>query len=140
MDRNAMKGRLESLSITGSESLPFQPTDYAESWHKLFDGVPRYLFRVFATKSQGTTDCCWSRFRNAKNLVDNSSVDIFARPNKKETAGMISRHLLWLQGSDDNLVSWTSSLLYALVYIFYLHANKKDDSAFEDTYLCVVDT
>ncbi|KAF4972994.1 hypothetical protein FSARC_571 [Fusarium sarcochroum] len=53
---------------------------------------------------------------------------------------MISRHLLWHRGSNDKLVSWTSSLLYALVYVFHLHAYRKNGSAFGDTYLCVVDT
>jgi hypothetical protein len=53
---------------------------------------------------------------------------------------MLNRHLRWWEGAEDNLVSWTSSLLFALVYIFHLHANERDGSAFEDIFLCVVDT
>ena len=52
---------------------------------------------------------------------------------------MIHRHLMWKQGPD-NLVSWTSSLPFALVYMFHLHANARDGSDFEDIQLCIVDT
>jgi len=40
----------------------------------------------------------------------------------------------------DSLVPWTSSLLFALVYMLDLHANSKDKSAFDDTHLCIIDT
>ncbi|KAM3430295.1 hypothetical protein MY4824_007769 [Beauveria thailandica] len=53
---------------------------------------------------------------------------------------MIHRHLQWWRGDDDNLVSWTSSLLFALVYIFHLRANESHRSDFHDISLCVIDT
>ena len=43
-------------------------------------------------------------------------------------------------GPEDNLVSWTSSLLFALVYIFHRHANSRDASQFDDISLCILDT
>lgn len=46
---------------------------------------------------------------------------------------------MWRLG-DDNFVSWTSSLLFALVYIFYLHANRRDGSDFTEIYICIIDT
>ncbi|KAH6714588.1 hypothetical protein BKA61DRAFT_605536 [Leptodontidium sp. MPI-SDFR-AT-0119] len=49
-------------------------------------------------------------------------------------------HPQWWKGHEDNLVSWTSSLLFALVYIFHLHANSNDRSAFDDIHLCIIDT
>jgi len=52
---------------------------------------------------------------------------------------MVNRHLRWWKGGD-NLVSWTSSLLFALVYVFHLHANKSDNSSLNDICLCIVDT
>jgi hypothetical protein len=68
-------------------------------------------------------------------------VDIFSRDGEqKKVADMLSRHLRWWRGDEDNLVSWTSSLLFALVYIFHLRANVLDRSSFEAIFLCVVDT
>ena len=45
-----------------------------------------------------------------------------------------------MESSEDNFVSWTSSLLFAIVYIFYLHASSRDGSTFDDISLCIVDT
>ncbi|KAJ3479331.1 hypothetical protein NLG97_g8345 [Lecanicillium saksenae] len=70
----------------------------------------------------------------------NYMVDIFDRTPKFRTAEMIHRHLEWHEGADDNLVSWTSSLLFALVYIFHLHANIRNRTEFQDIQLCVLDT
>lgn len=53
---------------------------------------------------------------------------------------MIHRHLRWKPGDGHNLVSWTSSLLFALVYIFHLRANLSDGSVFEQINLCIIDT
>jgi hypothetical protein len=44
-----------------------------------------------------------------------------------------------MEGPEDNLVSWTSSLLFAIAYIFHLHANSRDGSTFNIS-LCIVDT
>jgi len=71
---------------------------------------------------------------------ENYKVDIFERENKQQVASMLNRHLQWWEGHEDNLVSWTSSLLFALVYIFHLHANSRDGSAFDDIFLCIIDT
>ncbi|TVY92340.1 hypothetical protein LAWI1_G001767 [Lachnellula willkommii] len=57
-----------------------------------------------------------------------------------ERAWLQERHLRWQEGDEDNLVSWTSSLLFALVYVFHLHANYRDNSAFDDINLCIIDT
>jgi hypothetical protein len=67
-------------------------------------------------------------------------VDIFAREDNEQVASMLNTHLRWWESLEDNLVSWTSSLLFALVYIFHLHANSRDGSAFEDIFLCIIDT
>lgn len=77
---------------------------------------------------------------DATDGIPNARLDIFARDDEREVADMLNRHLRWWKGDKDNLVSWTSSLLFALVYIFHLHANMMDGSAFEDISLCVVDT
>jgi hypothetical protein len=71
--------------------------------------------------------------------IGNPRLDIFAR-DKHEVAEMLNRHLRWWSGDEDNLVSWTSSLLFALVYMFHLHANPSDASPLNEIYLCVTDT
>lgn len=53
---------------------------------------------------------------------------------------MVAGHLPWsITGTEDNLVSWTSSLLYALVYIFY-HLVEVDNIGTFDIHICVIDT
>src|ERR1700722_578744 len=51
---------------------------------------------------------------------------------------MLNKHLQWW--GKDNLVSWTSSLLFALQYIFYRHTDSRDGSSLDKIYLCIVDT
>lgn len=75
----------------------------------------------------------------ARHAVPNSKLDIFARDDKL-VARMLCQHLWWMEGPEDNLVSWTSSLLFALVYVFHLHANSRDGSEFNDISLCIIDT
>ncbi|KAH7225190.1 hypothetical protein BKA60DRAFT_593515 [Fusarium oxysporum] len=123
MARDILKNRLQNLSVVDPECLPFRPVGDVEGRHETFNGVPRYLFRVFTPKSQGETDWSWTKSRDARYTNANSSVDIFAGANRQRTAEMLNRHLRWWTGPDDNLVSWTSSLLFALVYILYLHAS-----------------
>jgi hypothetical protein len=77
---------------------------------------------------------------DARLATENSKVDIFAREDNKQVASMLNTHFRWWEALEDNLVSWTSSILFALVYIFHLHANSRDGSAFEDIFLCIIDT
>ncbi|CZR58862.1 uncharacterized protein PAC_08754 [Phialocephala subalpina] len=131
---------LQALSLSDPEYLLFCPSsEKAWLWEK-FNDIPRYLFRVFTPNSRGTTNGAWTKSMDARNATQNSRVDIFARESKEQMAGMLNRHLRWWEGSEDNLVSWTSSLLFALVYIFHLHANSRDGSAFDDISLCIIDT
>ena len=48
-----------------------------------------------------------------------SKVDIFSRNDRGEGAGITFRHIKWQESLNDNLVSRTSSLLFAPVYIFH---------------------
>ena len=78
--------------------------------------------------------------QNARQSPEKSKVDVFARQDNKEVASILYRHLRWWEGSEDNFVSWISSLLFALIYIFHLHANDRDGSAFDNIFLCIIDT
>jgi hypothetical protein len=59
---------------------------------------------------------------------------------KDQFTSMLFRYLDWYKGPEDNLVSWTSSLLFVLVYIFHLYANLTDGLTFDDIHLCIIDT
>lgn len=131
----------EALSLSESrEYLLFRPNNEKAWLRETFKDTPRYLFRVFTPRSAGMTDHLWTKSMAARNGKKNSTIDVFARDNDTGVADMLNTHLRWWKHFEDNFVSWTSSLLFALVYIFHLHANLGDRSAFEDIYLCIIDT
>lgn len=133
---------LQALSLD-PECLPFcpedRPTESKASLREKLE-VPRYLFRVYTPNSAGVTDKLWTKSMDARYGHAGCKMDILKRTDDKQVAGMLNRHLRWMEGPSDNLVSWTSSILFALTYIFHLHANERDGSAFEDICLCIVDT
>lgn len=131
--------QLSSLNLSTDEYLLYNPSGGKSSFLKKLDNIPRYLFRVFTPKSAATTDESWARSWNARHEIPASKLDIFANTNDKAVADMVHRHLMWLKG-EDNFVSWTSSLLFTLVYIFHLHANRNDASKFDEINLCIIDT
>ncbi|KAH6714553.1 hypothetical protein BKA61DRAFT_723336 [Leptodontidium sp. MPI-SDFR-AT-0119] len=133
-----MADALQALSLSDPEYLLFNPNNESAWLQEKFDDIPRYLFRVFTPKSRGTTNESWTKSMDATDRAQNSRVDIFARENKKRVASMPNRHLQWWRGCEDNLISWTSSLLFTLVYIFHLRANSNDRSTFDDIYLCAL--
>ncbi|KAL3420692.1 hypothetical protein PVAG01_07137 [Phlyctema vagabunda] len=131
---------LQALSLLDSEYLLFNPRGDKAWLQEKFDDIPRYLFRVFTPKSCGKTDGSWTKSMDARRVTEKGRVDIFTREDNEQVASMLNAHLRWWEGTEDNLVSWTSSLLFALVYIFHLHANCKDGSAFDDIFICIIDT
>lgn len=137
---NDISEGMQSLQLDLPDCLPFNPGGEKSWLRAAFNDVPRYLFRVSTPKSRGRTDKIWTRSMDVTNNIPNARLDIFARDNEQEVADMLNRHLRWWKGGEDNLVSWTSSLLFALVYVFHLHASMTDGSDFEDISLCVVDT
>jgi len=133
---------LETLSLAEPEYLLFNPTGDRSWLREKFGDIPRYLFRVFTPKSDGSTDRFWVKSKDARYERANHRVDILSRDQNQQVASMINRHLRWWgkDGDEDNLVSWTSSLLFALQYIFYRHTHPKDGSGLDRIYLCVIDT
>jgi len=111
--------------------------------------VPRYLFRVYRPGSAGFTSAetvaslaAYNKFqagdRNAK-WEDVVTEDISAM-NRTTAAAMLGRHLQgWFTEPETNLVSWTSSLLFAIQYIIFLNKNRQR-MALEAISLCVIDT
>lgn len=129
---------LQTLSLSEPEYLLFNPTGDKSWLRERFDDMPRYLFRVFTLKSDGTTDRFWVKSQDAKYSRASSTVDILSMDDDLLVARMLNKHLRWW--GKDNLVSWTSSLLFALQYIFYRHTDSRDGSSMDKIYLCIVDT
>ncbi|KAF7165377.1 hypothetical protein CNMCM6106_001567 [Aspergillus hiratsukae] len=82
---------------------------------------------------------------SASQNTSSSLEDIFFNldPEKRTTiARALNLHLRWWpkNGLEDNFVSWTSSLLFAIQYIYYRHLTSKDGSNVEEIKLYVIDT
>ncbi|KAG9257184.1 uncharacterized protein F5Z01DRAFT_647920 [Emericellopsis atlantica] len=103
--------------------------------------VPRYLFRAFDDASLG---------RSNKNVVASmesisteslgSKRDLLSRPRERATR-MLHKHLTnsCFGGEDtDNLMSWSSSLLFVLQYAIWRRRHFNSDPS--DVKICMVDT
>lgn len=96
--------------------------------------IPRYLFRISDWKSPGTTNTTkvsspgWDRGDGTKCIH----------------AEMLTKHLQWACSKRGeagcNLMSWTSSLLFALAYGFYRHRTNIPHTPLSDIRLLIVDT
>ena len=133
---------MQALGLSEPEYLPFNPTGDKAWLREKFDKIPRYLFRVSSPKSGGTTDKLWVKSKDASGACADSGVDVFALDYNQHVASMLNRHLRWLGTATDsaNFVSWTSSLLFALQYVFYRYNASKDGSELDSICLCVIDT
>ncbi|XWW95797.1 hypothetical protein V2A60_003765 [Cordyceps javanica] len=127
---------LEALHILESnrDGLRFSPPDGFRR-----SPVPRYLFRVCSPNSAGRTTLDVVESASAASSYHASRTCLFRMDDAKLAADMVSKHLRWLPPrAADNLVSWTSSLLAALVYVFYRRARCSE--RLRDISVFVVDT
>ena len=122
-------------------ALLFSPNAHAH-WSDLeLKPIPRFLFRVYTTRSDGFTDEGQASSRDAISGEHGSNEDIFATQTPTNTAILIADHLWWRKGDrSDNLVSWSSSMLFLIRYIFYRHYDSNDRSFWHHIHLLVVDT
>ncbi|TLD31417.1 hypothetical protein PspLS_02719 [Pyricularia sp. CBS 133598] len=134
-----------------TEGVPFAPAS-APSLPKggiCLDDVPRFLYRTYSRKSQGRNDDIWMASKDAaeRPAAATNRTDILLRSGDKVAADL-NRHARWWprtrararRTEKCNLVSWTSSLLYALRMIYFRHRSSRDGSKLEDIWLHVVDT
>ncbi|KAF7136918.1 hypothetical protein CNMCM5793_006580 [Aspergillus hiratsukae] len=103
--------------------------------------VPRYLFRAFDDGSSGRSDhYIVASMESISATSGRSRVDLFSRTEEEATA-MLHGHLTksCFKGDDaDNLMSWSSSLLFVIQYaIWRCHQRGCDPSEIE---ICMVDT
>lgn len=134
---NSLATNLETLNILESNhnGLPFRPPP---GFQPTLD-VPRYLFRVSSPGCAGLTTPDVAQSASAASNYALSRTCLFRIEDASLAADMVHKHLTWASPrAADNLVSWTSSLLTALVYVFYRHARFRE--TLDDISLVVVDT
>lgn len=106
------------------------------------NNVPRFLFRIHAPRSVGTTDRTFARSpASAGGYMEEESQDIFSLP-LSIAANKLNDHLQWrcMGNGDCNLVSWTSSLLFALLYGLRRFDTDHDYPNASEINLFVIDT
>ncbi|EHA52253.1 hypothetical protein MGG_06178 [Pyricularia oryzae 70-15] len=133
------------------EGVPFAPASAPglSDGEICLDDVPRFLYRTYSPKSQGRNDDMWVASKDAaeRPAAATNRTDILVRGGAKVAADL-NRHARWWprtragarRTEKCNLVSWTSSLLYALRMIYFRHRSSRDGSKLEDIWLHVVDT
>ncbi|EQB50618.1 hypothetical protein CGLO_09933 [Colletotrichum gloeosporioides Cg-14] len=101
--------------------------------------IPRFLFRLTGPLSAGETSTTSVSSRAWLNNSPTRHHDLFSTPpfSPALVAHKLEDHLLSLYAFDSNLVSWTSSLLFALHYAVHRHYTGESP---QDLYLLVVDT
>ncbi|CAM1503300.1 Fc.00g080760.m01.CDS01 [Cosmosporella sp. VM-42] len=106
--------------------LLFRPDDEQRKQIPSLDSttIPRYLFRLYTANSDGITNTTevTSHFVKERPTHGFGKTDIFSL-GRNFAASRLSSHLWGKRGHEDqcNLVSWTSSILFALVYGLYHH-------------------
>lgn len=122
-------------------ALLFSPHAHAQ-WSDLeLKPIPRFLFRVYTPRSDGFTDEEEASSRDATSEELGSNEDIFTTRTLEATASLVADHLWWTrENRSDNLVSWSSSMLFLIRYVFYRHYDSNDRSSLHDIRLLVVDT
>ncbi|KAE8377089.1 hypothetical protein BDV26DRAFT_282138 [Aspergillus bertholletiae] len=124
------------------EAVPFHPP---ASILQEPNEVPTLLFRVASPYSDGETNETWVRSESSQQGNASSLEDIFSGLNdakRRTVARTLNRHLRWMPKEDleDNFISWTSSLLFAFQYIYYLHLSSWRRPSLEEINLYVIDT
>lgn len=128
-----------------SDQLLFRPQVGSGLSQTAFHEIPRYLFRVVSPRSVGTTNDVWVHSESACQGQDFSMEDIFFDLNSEKrttVARTLNLHLRWWpkDGLRDNFVSWTSSLLFAIQYIYYRHLSPEDGSSLRQIKVYAIDT
>jgi hypothetical protein len=147
LDMDSLNNAMASTSLTEKETsteLPFRPQLGTEA-DKALDNIPRYLFRVSAPSSDAEMDGLWVHSKSVKQGRNASTKDIFSfrdPTERQEIAYQLNMHLRWWGNEDveDNFVSWTSSLLFAIQYIYYRRHTDKVKPSFSDMHLYIIDT
>jgi hypothetical protein len=96
--------------------------------------TPRYLYRTYCSSSAGincATQMCSQavRYKKTGGSLEQMTPD--------EVRERLTTHLLWCYDNDNNFVSWTSSLLFALQRAIYAVSSGKKAC---NVSICILDT
>lgn len=121
----------------------FCPNAFQKEQMPLFKGnqVPRYLFRIVAPQSAGSTTT--SKVKSpATTTSDSDRLEDLFQLDPIIAADRLNQHLRWMSGHEQrcNLMSWTSSLLFALQYGLYRHSMDRGEPQLEEISLFIIDT
>jgi len=124
--------------VPGGPTL-FCPSPYSSARALKLEAVPRYLFRTFDRYSSGRND--ESVMASAASIVGSqgsSRIDILELDRHTATK-VLHMHLKGqtFTKEPDNLMSWTSSLLFAIQYAIY---KREFGGCSSDIRICAVDT
>lgn len=133
--------------IIWNSSVPtlFDPLHFKsdDSFDFHLDNIPRYLFRAFRPESSGRSNDDTVASPVSVNKTPGSKIDLLFMSNAAATS-MLFRHLKWLSfdpENPDSLMSWTTSLLFAIQYALWMW-NRADctPASLNKIKICVVDT
>ncbi|KAK8109093.1 hypothetical protein PG984_014894 [Apiospora sp. TS-2023a] len=125
----------------------FHPPASSDSEHLCFDvaDIPSYLFRTFDDRSPGNSNAEVVSSVLSASGSEESRIDLLTL-GQERAIPLLHRHLAKNNPSDnpvtydDNLVSWTSSPLFAIQYAIWRLHNNKIRNTKSDINICAVDT
>ncbi|KAF2277014.1 uncharacterized protein EI97DRAFT_305994 [Westerdykella ornata] len=119
----------------------FYPPASFHAQHLRFEAVPKYLFRTFDDASSGISDqSVIASIASISGSQRNSRTDILTLESRTATE-LLYAHLdksCFGGEASDNLMSWTSSLLFAIQYAVWRLTIRRCSTS--DIKICVVDT
>ncbi|KAI0879042.1 hypothetical protein GGS24DRAFT_515210 [Hypoxylon argillaceum] len=111
-----------------------------------FVDAPPYLFRVFDQRSAGKSnnDVIASQMSISEELREQSRIDMLSLDARLATERFHSHihaeKLFDRRDDSENLMSWTSSLLFALQYAIFRSSSKISNVTTRDVQICAVET
>lgn len=141
LSKEACSKRWTEFWIRAIQNSPGGPTLFFPSAPTTFNTteVPPYLFRVFDPSSSGRSDAeVVASMMSLSHLRQDSRTDLLALGQTQATI-QLHKHLtksMFSAEADDNLMSWTSSLLVAIQYAIW-RQQWEDSSSIQ---ICVVDS
>ncbi|KAH7109749.1 hypothetical protein B0J13DRAFT_294967 [Dactylonectria estremocensis] len=117
---------------------PASPAARSLEWS--FSDIPRYLLRAFDLASSGRNDDSVVASTMSVSETERSKIDILSL-GRNDAADMLYQHLTkpCFRGVDsDNLMSWSSSLLFVIQYAIWRSHMRNRSPA--DIQICAIDT
>ena len=119
-----------------STTTAFKPHDGLSGLAEYLDLVPHYLFRISSPRSSGMTTETSVVSEATKRGVDKGDI---LDQDREKAVKMLENHLLWRVNWNDNLMSWTSSFLFAMQHAIRREVTDIPSSAPESIQVWVLD-